>query len=160
MSKPRVIVLGGCGFVGRNLVEYLVTKDLCSKVRVVDKVLPALAGLSDAQKEVFKKVESKQLNLSRANTVNKVFDDDAPYDYVINLAGETKYSQADAVYQENIIDVSVTCAKEAAKRGIKMFVEVSTAQVYDSSSKAKKGRRQNEAMDWHCQGQIEGRGGT
>lgn len=138
MSKPRVIVLGGCGFVGRNLVEYLITKDLASKVRVVDKVLPALAGLSENQKEVFKKVESKQLNLSRANTVAKVFDDDAPYDYVINLAGETKYSQADPVYQENIIDVSVTCAKEAAKRGVKTFIEVSTAQVYDSSSKAKK----------------------
>jgi len=138
MSKPRVIVLGGCGFVGRNLVEFLVQGDHCSKIRVADKVLPALAGLSENQKEIFKKVDTKQINLSRPNTINKVYDDDAPYDVVINLAGETKYSQADAVYQENIIEVSTTTAKEAAKRGVKLFIEVSTAQVYDSSSKPKK----------------------
>jgi len=138
MSKPRVIVLGGCGFIGRNLVQYLVENDLVSKVRVADKMLPALAGLSERQREIYSKVDFKQVNLSRPQTINKVYDDYAPYDYVINLAGETKYSQAEAVYQENIIDVSVTCANEAAKRGVKMFVEVSTAQVYDSGSKAKK----------------------
>jgi len=138
MSKPRIIVLGGCGFIGRNLVQYLVEKDLASKVRVADKVLPALAGLSEAQKEIFSKIDFKQVNLSRAQTINKVFDDDAGWDFVFNLAGETKYSQADAVYQENIIDVSVTCANEAAKRGVKRFVEVSTAQVYDSGDKPRK----------------------
>jgi len=138
MSKPRVIVLGGCGFVGRNLVQFLIEKDLTSKVRVADKVLPALAGLSDAQKEIFSKIEFKQVNLSRAQTIGKVFDDDEPYDFVFNLAGETKYSQADAVYQENIIDVSVTTATEAAKRGVKKFIEVSTAQIYDSGDKPRK----------------------
>jgi len=138
MSKPRVLVLGGCGFIGRNFVQFLVEKDLASKIRVADKVLPALAGLSDRQKEIFAKVEFKQVNLSRQNTIGKVYDDEAPFDYVFNLAGETKYSQADAVYQENIIDVSVVSAKEAAARGAKIFVEVSTAQVYDSGTKPRK----------------------
>jgi len=139
MSKPRVIILGGCGFVGRNLVQFLVEKDLTSKIRVADKVLPALAGLSETQKEIYSKVEFKQVNLSRAQTIAKVFDDEGgAFDYVFNLAGETKYSQADAVYQENIIDVSVTCATEAAKRGVKKFIEVSTAQVYDSGDKPRK----------------------
>jgi len=55
---------------------------------------------------------------------------------VVNLAGETKYSQTDEVYKENIIDVSVTCANGAAKRGITKYIEVSTAQVYDSGKKA------------------------
>jgi len=78
------------------------------------------------------------VNLSRAQTIGKVFDDDAPFDIVFNLAGETKYSQAEAVYQENIIDVSTTCANEAAKRGAKKFIEVSTAQIYDSGDKPRK----------------------
>lgn len=138
MSKPRVLILGGVGFIGRNLVQYLLTNGLVSKIRVADKVLPALAGLSAEQKNLFEQVEFKQANLSRQATVERVFaDDGGKFDYVFNLAGETKYSQADAVYQENIVDVSVVCAKEAAKQGIK-FIEVSTAQVYDSSSKAKK----------------------
>lgn len=135
----RVIVLGGTGFIGRNLVQYLVENNLAEKVRVADKVLPALAGLSAAQKAIFEsdKVEFKQVNLSRQAMVQKVFDD-GKWDYVINLAGETKYSQADAVYQENIIDVSVTTAKAAAAAGVKKFIEVSTAQVYDAGDKPRK----------------------
>jgi len=141
-AKPRVIVLGGCGFVGRNLVQFIIDNDLASKVRVADKMIPALAGLSEHQKDIFTNKIPKndlfQVNLSRPNTIGKVFEDDAPFDYVFNVAGETKYSQADAVYQENIIDVSTTSGTEAAKRGVKKFIEVSTAQVYDSTSKPKK----------------------
>jgi len=137
----RVLILGGVGFIGRNLVQFLVENNLVSKIRVADKVLPALAGLSAAQKALFEsdKVEFKQANLSRKPMVEKVFDEtDGKWDYVFNLAGETKYSQADAVYQENIIDVSVTCANEAAKHGVKKFVEVSTAQIYDSGDRPRK----------------------
>jgi len=68
--------------------------------------------------------------------VNKAFDDGGiKWDIVVNLAGETKYSQTEEVYKENIIDVSVTCANAAAKRGVKRYIEVSTAQVYDSGKK-------------------------
>jgi len=139
MSKPRVLILGGIGFIGRNLVQYLLQHDLTSKIRVADKTIPALASLSEEQKEIFNnKIEFKQLNLSRANTIAKAFDDDAPYDYVINLAAETKYSQEDAVYKEYVVDVAITSGNEAVKRGIKHFVEISTAQVYDSNSKPRK----------------------
>jgi len=139
MSKPRVLVLGGVGFIGRNFVQYLVENNLVSKIRVADKMLPALAGLSEVQKAIFSQIEFKQANLARPNTIEKVFEDEgASFDYVFNLAGETKYSQDDAIYQENIIDVSVRCGTEAAKRGVKKFIEVSTAQVYDSGSKARK----------------------
>jgi len=146
MAKPRVLVLGGLGFIGRNFVQYLHDNDLASKIKVADKMLPSLAGLSAHQKAIFDQGEShkdkfefKQVNLSRHSTIGKVFDDPGGnFDFVVNLAGETKYSQAEAVYQENIIDVTTTSASEAAKRGVKMFVEVSTAQVYDSGTKPRK----------------------
>ena len=35
------------------------------------------------------------------------------------------------VYKERVLDVAVNCGQEAAKTGVKRFVEVSTAQVYD-----------------------------
>lgn len=138
-AKPRVIVLGGCGFIGRNLVQYLAENGLASKIRVADKVLPDLAGLSKKQQEIFKSdlVEFKQSNLAREAMVNKVFDTtEGGWDYVFNVAGETKYSQADEVYDENILSVATTCGKAAAKVGVKRFIEVSTAQVYSSEKKA------------------------
>jgi len=138
-EKPNVLVLGGLGFIGRNFVEYLLNNNLAGKIRVADKGLPELVGLSKKQLETFKNkdlVDVKQLNLAREAMVNKAFDDGGlTWDLVVNLAGETKYSQTDEVYKENIFDVSVTCAKAAAKRGVKKFVEVSTAQVYDSGKK-------------------------
>jgi len=139
-SKPNVVVLGGCGFLGRNMVQYLVENNLVGKVRVSDKMLPALAGLSQKQQDIFENrkdiVSFKQANLAREAMVDKVFDEMGDkYDFVINLAGETKYSQTEEVYKENILDVSSTCAKAAAKRGVKRFIEMSTAQVYDSGKK-------------------------
>jgi len=138
-TKPNVLILGGLGFIGRNFVEYLVSNNLADKIRVADKGLPELVGLSKKQSEIIKNkdvVEFKQLNLARENMVNKAFDDGGiKWDIVVNLAGETKYSQTEEVYKENIIDVSVTCATAAAKRAVNRYIEVSTAQVYDSGKK-------------------------
>ena len=39
-DKPRVLILGGTGFVARHLVKYLVDNNLASKIRVADKQLP------------------------------------------------------------------------------------------------------------------------
>lgn len=54
------------------------------------------------------------------------------WDWVFNLAGETKYSQTEAVYDEKVCQLSVNCAKEAAKLNVGIFIELSTAQVYDA----------------------------
>ncbi len=66
-GKPKVLVLGGVGFIGRNFVEYLSDNNLASKIKVADKVLPDLAGLSAKQVAIFKSdlVEFKQANLAR-----------------------------------------------------------------------------------------------
>lgn len=43
MSKPRVLVLGGAGMIGRNFVAYCVERDLCSYIRVADKTMPEIS---------------------------------------------------------------------------------------------------------------------
>jgi len=141
MSKPRVIVLGGTGFIGKNFVQYLAENNLASKIRVADKVLPSFAGLTKKQEEIFNSglVEFKQTPLTQEPKINALFDEtEGKWDYVFNLAGETKYSQTEAVYKENVIDVAVKCATAAAKHGVKRFIEVSTAQVYDAGKKPSK----------------------
>ncbi|XP_070535589.1 uncharacterized protein [Ptychodera flava] len=136
-GKPRVLILGGVGFVGRNLVEYLINNDLTSKIRAADKVPPQTAWMNPQHKEAFSKVEFKSANLINQASVEKCFHDDEGYfDIVINLAAETKYGQSEPVYKDGIVKLSLNCAKEAAKRKVKLFVEVSTGQVYSADKKA------------------------
>lgn len=40
----------GVGFIGRNLVQYLVENQLASKIRVADKVPPSTGWLNDRHK--------------------------------------------------------------------------------------------------------------
>lgn len=63
----RVIVAGGIGFIGRHLVAHLAENKLATKILVLDKVLPEVAGLTEKELSIFKSdlVIFKQLNLAR-----------------------------------------------------------------------------------------------
>jgi len=61
-GKPNVLVLGATGFIGRNLVKYLVENDLAA-VTSVDKVLPSLSYLSPQEESLFEKANFMQKNL-------------------------------------------------------------------------------------------------
>ncbi|XP_065841954.1 dTDP-glucose 4,6-dehydratase-like [Oscarella lobularis] len=149
-AKPRVLVFGGTGFVGRHLTTHLVENDLASKIRIVDKVPPAMAWLNDKHKAAFgdARVEFKSANLSSSASVTRSFEDESGgYDYVVCLAAETKFGQAEAVYKERVFNVTINCAKESAKRNVKRFVEVSTGRVY-SPSKPKARKEDGKIEPW------------
>ncbi|KAF9177621.1 hypothetical protein BGZ51_008349 [Haplosporangium sp. Z 767] len=141
--QPTVLVLGGVGFIGRNFVAHLVENGLAADIRVVDKILIETAYLNDRFKAVFAKVEYMQRDLS--NTIppekfEKIFtrEDGSSFDYVINFASETKFSQAPEIYEDRIYKLSLNCAKEAVKRNVKVFVQVSTGDIYESNGVASK----------------------
>lgn len=141
MSKPNILVLGGIGFIGRNLVKYLVDNNCAAKIRVVDKVLPAIAFLGKEHQAAFDNpiVEFTQGNLTSVDSIAKVYTlEGSKFNIVFNLAAETKYGQTDAVYAEKVLDLSVKVATEAAKRDTEKFIEVSTAQVYEAGKKKAK----------------------
>ena len=133
----KIIVLGGTGFIGRNTVQYLVESGVASKIRVVDKVLPQTAFLGGKHQEAFANpvVEFMQGNLNSAASIEKCFANSEPFDFCFHLAAETRYSQSDDVYKEKIVDVATKCAKQALASGVKYFVYLSTAQVYDAGKK-------------------------
>ena len=71
--QPTVLVLGGVGFIGRNLVAHLVENGLAGEIRVVDKVLPQTAFLNERFKAAFTKVDFVQGDLSTLSKSDSVF---------------------------------------------------------------------------------------
>lgn len=129
-KKPRVLILGGCGFIGRNLVHYLVRSDAVSTVRVVDKTPPQMAWLNQEHTAAFNSplAEFHSANLINAASCKTAFDpgNDEPWDVVINCAAETRPNQSDAVYKEGIQKLSINCAKEAAALKVGRYIELSS----------------------------------
>ena len=123
-TKPSVLILGGCGFVGRNVGMYLVEEGLASKVCIADKLAPILFKLTEKEQELFSKMEFRCGNLSNEEAVEKCFD--GTWDVVVNAAAETRYAQSEAVYKERITKLGLTCARTAVKHGCKRFIQVLT----------------------------------
>jgi hypothetical protein len=75
-----------------------------------------------------------------AESLSRIFDraDGKEWDYVFNCGGETKYSQEDEVYKARSLELSIALGKEAAKRKVKCFIELSTGMVYKSDSSPSK----------------------
>ena len=140
-ERPKVLVLGGVGTIGRVFIQHLVEEGLCSKIRVVDKALPITAYCSAEHEAVLQNeeagVEFCQADLSKDAHVERAFttDDGTPFDFVFNLAAETRYGLEEDVYKDKCLGLSTKCATAAKAMGVQRFVEVSTGQVYASQSK-------------------------
>ncbi|KAJ5574504.1 hypothetical protein N7450_008403 [Penicillium hetheringtonii] len=148
-NKPAVLIIGGLGFIGRHVALHLHENQLASEVRLVDKVLPQLAWLAPEFEEACSKEKFVQADASREQHLPRIFDraNGEQFDYVINCGGETRHSQPDDVYEARSCNLSIMLGKEIAKRGIKSYVECSTAHVYKSGSSPRK--ELDKLQPWH-----------
>lgn len=140
-EKPRVLILGGVGFIGRHLVKHIVDNKLASKVCVVDKVPPIAGWMNEQHKLTFQQVEFVSADLSKEVGAEKAFRQEAgdpAYDVVFNLAAETKYGLTEEVYQEKVTNIVKHCTLQAIRQGAKKWIEVSSAQVYSKDKDASK----------------------
>ncbi|KAI0175970.1 hypothetical protein GGR52DRAFT_338496 [Hypoxylon sp. FL1284] len=135
-DKPSVLVIGGLGYIGRFLARYMHENDLASEIRLVDKVLPQLAWLPPEFEEACASSKFMQADASKEQALSRIFDrpDGKQWDYVLNCGGETRYSQEDEVYKVRSLGLSLAVGREAAKRKVKCFIELSTGMVYKPNS--------------------------
>lgn len=157
-EKPKVLVLGGCGFIGRHIVAELVSKDVASLICVVDKVPPQIAWLNVNHRKIFndERIIFRSANLINPGSCEAAFGEEM-WDWVINAAGETKTGQVEAVYREGIVRLSTNCATEAAKRKVKVYLEISTGNMGSDEKVAHK--ESDDCNPWGikatCKHQIE-----
>lgn len=155
-QKHRFLILGGTGFVGRHLVDHLLKSGVASKIRVVDKVPPQMAWLNSAHKALYENplVEFKSANLINPASCKAAFEDsEGPYDFVINLAAETKINLPDCVYEEGILKLSRNCAREALLHHPKRYIELSSGYVY---AEGKKPAQENSSLEpWTVTAQLK-----
>lgn len=67
------------------------------------------------------------------DSCRSAFEADEPFDYVINLAAETRLGQSDNVYKQGIFNLSTNCISEARRTKVKKYLEISTALSSDGS---------------------------
>jgi len=137
-EKANYLVLGGLGFIGKNFVEALIQLDCFEKLVIVDKKLLKLNSYIPKSKLPLyesPKIVVLQKDLSRDADVKAIFTEHGPFDYVVNLAAETRYDLGEDSHKRNTLKLADTCAREAAENKVKKFIQVSTAYVYASSSK-------------------------
>ncbi|KAF1997581.1 NAD dependent epimerase/dehydratase family protein [Amniculicola lignicola CBS 123094] len=139
-EKPAVLIIGGLGYTGRFLCRYIHENSLASEIRIVDKQLPELAWLAPEFKEACSRERFMQADASREHSIQRVFDraNGEQFDYVFNCGGETRYSQEDEVYKTRSHTLSMTVGKEAARRNIRCYVEMSTGMIYKPDSVPRK----------------------
>lgn len=137
-SGPSILILGGVGFVGRNLLSYIVANQLSQDITIADKTLPPMARMNMRFEDLYNLpiVTMIQCDLTKEAHLDRVFPSGKSYDFVINLAAETRYGLGLSVYESRCKELSINCARRSKNAGVQRYVEVSTAFVYKSQAKA------------------------
>jgi dTDP-glucose 4,6-dehydratase len=141
-KEKTVLVTGGAGFIGSNLVRYLL-KNTDYRVINVDKLtyagnLQSLAGLKDQKNYIFRKID-----ICDYKKISKVFSEFAP-DAVMHLAAEShvdrsidgpaQFLYTNVVGTYNLLEISLKYWQKlnTREKNLFRFLHVSTDEVFGS----------------------------
>jgi nucleoside-diphosphate-sugar epimerase len=158
-GKPRILILGGLGHIGRTFLKYLVQENLASYIRLSDKAIPITAYCSKEIEACIKLdyVEFTQADLTKDMHLEKVFQlgpNGEGFDYVINAAAETRNGLSEDIYNNRILELSVKCAEKClimnekcSSNELKKWIELSSCQVYTSQNR-RPAKEDNNKKPW------------
>ena len=132
----RILVTGGCGFIGSNFIRYILKHYKPASVSNVDVLTYAgnLANLDGVAEEHGDRYEFFKADIANADQMDALMTEHAFY-AVINFAAESHVDRSINsplnFIHTNVVGTSVLldCAR---RHGVQRFIQISTDEVYGS----------------------------
>ena len=130
----RLLVAGGCGFIGSNFIRYVVGAHADWTVVNVDKLTYAgnLANLADLEGQA--RYRFHRADICDAAAIGKIVAGETP-DAIVNFAAETHVDRSiddpGLFLRTNILGTQVLL-DAARKSGVARYLQISTDEVYGS----------------------------
>ncbi len=131
----KILVTGGCGFIGSNFVRYMLDKYPNYEITNLDKL--TYAGNPDNLKSVESKSNYNFIkgDICDSELANEIVPG---HDVVINFAAESHVDRSiinpDEFVRTNVIGVN-NLLNVSQKNGVERFIQISTDEVYGSREK-------------------------
>lgn len=132
----RILVTGGCGFIGSNFIRYILQHYKPAFVTNVDALTYAgnLANLEGVVEEYGERYEFLETDIANADRIDTLLHEEQFF-AIVNFAAESHVDRS-INSPQNFIHTNVvgtTVLLDAARRhGVKRFLQVSTDEVYGS----------------------------
>jgi dTDP-glucose 4,6-dehydratase len=132
----RLLVTGGCGFIGSNFIRYVLEHYQPEMITNVDALTYAgsLESTSDFLPEFGDRYEFIRSDIADFAAIDEALSKHS-YFAVVNFAAESHVDRSSAspenFFRTNIIGAS-NLLESARRHGVKRFVQVSTDEVYGS----------------------------
>src|SRR6267143_138693 len=138
----RILVTGGCGFIGSNFIRYILQHYKPAAVTNVDALTYAgnLANLDGVVEEHGERYEFFKADIANADAMDALMLEHQFF-AVVNFAAESHVDRSinspENFIHTNVIGTSVLL-NSARKHGVQRFVQISTDEVYGSLGKTGK----------------------
>lgn len=138
----RVLVTGGCGFIGSNFIRYILQHYKPAFVTNVDVLTYAgnLTNLDGVVEEHGERYEFFKADIANADAIDALMTEHQFF-AVVNFAAESHVDRSinspENFIHTNVIGTSVLL-NSARKHGVRRFVQISTDEVYGSLGKTGK----------------------
>jgi len=138
----RILVTGGCGFIGSNFIRYVLQHYKPASVTNVDVLTYAgnLASLDGVVEEHGERYEFFKADIANADQMDALMTEHQFF-AVVNFAAESHVDRSinspENFIHTNVIGTSVLL-NSARRHGVQRFVQISTDEVYGSLGKTGK----------------------